>query len=120
MAFAFRLSRHSSSIALASVKSSAAFSRCGRASSSACCNRAAASRFHALEDVLKEKHLGRAGLVVKLRLRLLAFLAAERRIHQQDIEELRRAFEQIAVNLLPGERVAVPDVRFVHAVQNEI
>ncbi len=71
--------------------------------------------------MLQEEHLRRAGLVGEAGLRLLALFAAEGRIGQHDIEELRGAsVEQPAVGLAAGERVAVPDVRLVDAVQHEV
>ena len=51
---------------------------------------AAAARLQAVDDVLQEEHLGGAGLVGEVGLRLLAFLAAEGRIRQDDVEERRR------------------------------
>ena len=48
---------------------------------------AAPARLQAVDDVLEEEHLRGAGLVGEVGLRLLAFLAAERRVHQDDVEE---------------------------------
>ena len=74
----------------------------------------------AVDDVLEEEHLGGAGLVGEIGLRVLAFLAAERRVHQHHVVQRRRALEQAAVGLRAGQRVAVPDVRLVDAVQDQV
>ena len=50
---------------------------------------AAAAGLQAVDDVLEEEDLGGAGLVGEMRLRLLALLAAEGRIHQDHVEEFR-------------------------------
>ena len=55
------------------------------------------SGLHALEDVLEEKDLGGAGLVLKLGLGFLAFLAAKGRVHEHVIKELGRALEKIVI-----------------------
>ena len=81
---------------------------------------AAAARLEAVDDVLEEQHLGRAGLVGEPGLRFLALLAAERRVRQDHVVERRRVLEQAAVGLLPGQRVAVPDVRLVDAVEDQV
>jgi hypothetical protein len=46
--------------------------------------------------VLQKKHLCRPGLVGEARLRVLALLAAERRIHQHHVMQLRRVLKQPA------------------------
>ena len=81
---------------------------------------APAARPQRVDHVLEEKHLGRAGLVGEVGLGLLALLATERRVHQHDIEGRRRPGEQPAIDLLAGQRVAVPDVRVVDAVQDQV
>jgi hypothetical protein len=55
---------------------------------------ATAARLHAMQHVLNKEHLCRAGFVLVRGLRFLAFLSAERRIHQNVIEKLWRAVEQ--------------------------
>ena len=70
--------------------------------------------------MLEKQHLRRAGFVVKVGLGFLAFLPAEGRIGQDHIEGLRRALEQAAIGFPPGQRVAVPEVRLIDAVQDEI
>ena len=74
----------------------------------------------AFEDVLKEQYLGRAGFVVKAGLSVLTFLATERRVGEDDIEQRGGALEQPAVAFLSGQGVAVPQVRLVDAVQHQI
>ena len=54
---------------------------------------AASTRFHAINDVLQEEHLGGAGLVGKPGLRLFALLAAEWRVHEDHVIE-GRGFSQ--------------------------
>ena len=70
--------------------------------------------------MLEKQHLRRARFVRKPRLCLLAFLAAERRIHQHHVKQLRRVQEQPAVRLRAGQCVAMPDVRLVNVVQHQI
>jgi len=70
--------------------------------------------------VLEEEDLGRARLVGEPRLRLLAFLPAKRRIHHHDIEQRGRALEETAVGLLPGQGVAMPQIRLVDPVQDQV
>ena len=50
--------------------------------------------------MLQEEHLRRAGLVGEAGLGLLALLAAEGRVGQDDVEERRRVLEQAAVDLV--------------------
>src|SRR5207249_2770621 len=75
---------------------------------------------HALENVLQEQDLGGVRLVIVRRLRLFALLAAEGRVHQHVIEKLRRAREQAGVGGITGQRIAVPDVRVVYAMEDEV
>ena len=50
----------------------------------------------------------------------LPFLAAERRVHQDHVEQRRSIGEEPVIHDLAGQRVAVPDVRPVDAVQDEV
>ncbi len=70
--------------------------------------------------MLQEQHLGGAGFVGKAGLRFLAFFAAKGRIGEHDIKQGRRALKQAAVGFLPGERIAMPEVRLVNAVQHQV
>ena len=70
--------------------------------------------------MLQKQHLSRAGAVVKVSLRFLALLAAKGRIGKDDIVSLGRILKQAAVAFLPGESVAVPQVRVVDAVQRQV
>ncbi|MEI2707320.1 MAG: hypothetical protein V9E89_19250 [Ilumatobacteraceae bacterium] len=72
------------------------------------------------KDVLDEQHLRRAGLEGKVLLRVLAFLSAEWRVGQDDIELLRRLVEQRAVGRPAREGVAMPEIGLVDPVQNEV
>ena len=77
-------------------------------------------RAHNLEHVLEKQALCSAGRVFELCLRSLPLLGAKRRIHQHDIEKRRRADEELIVAGYFGERVAVPDVRLVDLVQQQV
>ncbi len=79
-----------------------------------------ASPAEAVDHVLQEQDLRRAGLVGKAGLRLLAFLAAKRRIGQHDVEYSRRALEQAAEGFLSGERIPMPQMRTVDPMQDKI
>ena len=81
---------------------------------------AAAGGLERLKDVLEEQHLGGAGTVVEVGLGFLAFLAAEGRVGEDDVEERGGADEEVAVGLGAGEGVAVPEVRLVDAVEDEV
>src|SRR2546428_1080975 len=81
---------------------------------------AAAAISEAADDVLEKQYLRGAGLVVKVCLGLLAFFPTKGWIGEDDIESLWRALEQPAVALPPGQRVAVPEVRLVDAVQDQV
>ena len=56
----------------------------------------------------------------EVRLRRCALLPAEWRVGEHDIELRRGANEQPAVHLVLRQRVAVPDVRMVDAVENQV
>ena len=49
-----------------------------------------------------------------------ALFAAERRVHQDDVEQVGRALKQLAVDFVAAQRVAAPYVGVVYAVQNEV
>src|SRR5690349_5956556 len=70
--------------------------------------------------MLQEKDLGRASLVGEVGLRLLAFPAPKRRIGQDNIELLQCALIQPAIGFVPCERVSVPQMRRINAMQNQI
>jgi len=70
--------------------------------------------------MLQKQNLRRPRLEGELRLRFLAFLAAEGWVGQHDVEEVRRALIEAAIDFLAGERIAVPDVWPVDAVDDEI
>ena len=70
--------------------------------------------------MLEEERLRRARLVVEVGLSLLAFLAAERWIGKDHVEQLGCAFEEAAIALLAGKCVPVPQVRFVNSVKHEV
>ena len=65
--------------------------------------------FKAVDDMLEEEHLRRACLVRKLRLRFLTLLAAERWVSENNIVQGRGVGVQPAVDLVPCQRVTVPD-----------
>ena len=74
----------------------------------------------AADNVLEEEDLGGAGFVVEVGLGFGAFFAAEGRIGEDDVEGGGRALEEAAVDFLAGEGVAVPEVGFVDAVEDEV
>jgi hypothetical protein len=70
--------------------------------------------------MLEEEHLSGAGAVGEARLCLGAFLTAERRIGQHNIEEFWRISEQAAVSFAAGEGVAMPEMWLVDAMEHEV
>ena len=81
---------------------------------------ALAAALQAVDDVLQEQHLCRAGLVGKVRLRFLAFFASKGGIGEDHIILPRRVDEQAAEHLVAREGVTVPDGGLVNAVENQI
>ena len=81
---------------------------------------APAARLQAVDHVLEEQDLRRPGLVGEAGLGLLAFLASERRVHQDHVEQRRRVSEEPAVRFLAGQDVPVPDVGLVDVVEDQV
>ena len=81
---------------------------------------AGAFRCQLAKDVLHEQHLGGAGFIGEVLLRILAFLAAKRRVGQDHVEGLGRLLEQRRVGGTSSQRVAMPQVGLVDAVQHQI
>ena len=72
------------------------------------------------KNVLDKQHLGRTGLEGEVLLRVLAFLAAERRVGEDDVKLLRSLVEQRAIGRPARQRVAVPEIGLVDPVQHEV
>lgn len=70
--------------------------------------------------MLEEQDLRCAGLVREPPLGGFALLAAERGIREDDVERRRRVLEEPVVGGTAGQCVAVPQVRLVDSVEDEV
>ena len=70
--------------------------------------------------MLEKQHLSRSGLVSEARWRLFALLSPEWRIRKHHVELARCVLKQSAIGFVSGQRVAVPEIRLVDAVQHKV
>ena len=70
--------------------------------------------------MLKKQHLSGSRFISEPRLRFFPFFATERRIHQNDIMKYGGTLEETAISLSAGQCIAVPDVRLIDVVENQV
>ena len=70
--------------------------------------------------MLKEKYLSRPCFKGKILLGVLAFLAAKGRIREDHIECGRSSIKESAIGGSAGQRVAVPEIGLVNAVEHKV